>query len=121
MNMRNQKESIRSLQISQIFLALALAMMAGRMHLPATRKVTLQPEVWMRRPLKFRASAKTLQTTMEALQDLVNKPAADLKPQFARFSDALTGWPLPVTKSTGRQARWRKSADYFVAWTKNYD
>jgi len=40
MNMRNQKESIRSLQISQIFLALALAIdLAGRTHFePATEK-----------------------------------------------------------------------------------
>ena len=30
---------------------------------------------------------RALEMTTEALQDLVNKPAADLKPQFARFSD----------------------------------
>src|SRR2546421_3323197 len=70
---------------------------------------------------------RALEMTTEALQDLVNKPAPDLKPQFARFSDSLDR--LNASAKRNQQAARRvgqKSSEYFLAWDKelttlNYD
>src|SRR5438552_14019335 len=39
--------------------------------------------------VQVQVQRQALGATMESLQDLVKQPAADLKPQFARFSGAL--------------------------------
>lgn len=61
-----------------------------------------------------------IDSTMAALDDLVNKPAADLRPQFARFNASLN-WLIDSSKRAENAAEEanKKSEDYFQSWDKN--
>lgn len=62
---------------------------------------------------------RAIDATMNALDDLVNKPAADLRPQFVRFNAALD-WLEDSSKraeSAANEAN-QKSQDYFQTWDK---
>lgn len=63
--------------------------------------------------------SRALEVAMGTLDDLVNKPEPDLKPQFKRFSkalDKLTGYARHNERSEARVTQ--KSAVYFEAWNK---
>ncbi len=65
------------------------------------------------------AESRAIEVTLVALDDLVNKPAADLKPQFARFNASLDR--LVVASNRAQKAAdvaHKKSADYFETWDK---
>jgi hypothetical protein len=56
---------------------------------------------------------------MGTLDDLVNKPEADLKPQFKRFSKSLDALAASASRNERSEARVaQKSAIYFDAWNK---
>ena len=71
--------------------------------------------------------SRALEVTMGTLDDLVNKPEMDLKPQFKRFSkavDVLAAYARRNNRSEARIAK--KSGAYFEEWNKqvasmNYD
>lgn len=70
---------------------------------------------------------RAIDATMGALDDLVNKPAPDLRPQFTRF-DATLDWLIDSSKRAEKAAdnANKKSEDYFQSWDKdlsniNYD
>lgn len=70
---------------------------------------------------------RAIDATMGALDDLVNKPAPDLRPQFTRFNGSLN-WLIDSSKRAERAAANanKKSDDYFQSWDKdlaniNYD
>src|SRR5262249_54921302 len=62
---------------------------------------------------------RAIEATMTSLDDLVNKPAADLRPQFARFNASLD-WLIDSSKRAERAADEtnKKSQDYFQTWDK---
>ena len=73
------------------------------------------------------AESRALELTLHTLNDLVNQPGADLKPQFKRFSTALDKL-LAASDRNERSEREiaKKSEAYFQAWdeemaTMNYE
>src|SRR5262245_36658267 len=63
------------------------------------------------------AESRALELTLHTLNDLVNQPGADLKPQFKRFDTALDKL-LAASDRNERAERQiaQKSAAYFQAW-----
>jgi hypothetical protein len=69
--------------------------------------------------MRIDAENRSIDFTVTALDDLVNKPAPDLKPQFERFSaslDRLGGAAARAEKAA--QLADKKSAEYFENWDK---
>lgn len=63
--------------------------------------------------------SRALDLTLLTLKELVNKPGADLKPQFKRFSMALDKLAAASTRNQRMEHEVsRKSAAYFQAWDK---
>lgn len=71
--------------------------------------------------------SRALEVVMGSLDDLVNKPDLDLKPQFKRFSKGVDILAADTRRNNRSEARVsRKSAAYFDEWNKelanmNYD
>jgi len=63
------------------------------------------------------AESRAIEVTLQALNDLVNKPAADLRPQFQRYSTALNRLVSAAerTEKTRKEIE-LKNAAYFAAW-----
>jgi hypothetical protein len=68
---------------------------------------------------EIQAESYSIDNTLAALDDLVNKPAVDLKPQFARFNTSLDR--LVAASNRAQKAAdvaHKKSAEYFQSWDK---
>jgi hypothetical protein len=68
---------------------------------------------------QIEAESYAIDNTLAALDDLVNKPAVDLKPQFARFNASLDR--LVAASDRAQKAAdvaHKKSAEYFASWDK---
>ena len=72
-----------------------------------------------RASMDIEVESRTIDLTLASLDDLVNKPAPDLKPQFARYSAALDRL-VAASKHAEKSADFahKKSADYFENWDK---
>jgi hypothetical protein len=68
---------------------------------------------------EVQAQGRALDTTMAALNEMMNKPAADLKPQFRWFSTSLDRLidSADRTESSAKVMR-KKNAQYLEAWDK---
>jgi hypothetical protein len=69
--------------------------------------------------IQIDAENHAIDVTLVKLDDLVNKPAPDLKPKFKSFSasvDRLVGSARQAEKAA--EVAGRKSADYFRGWDK---
>jgi hypothetical protein len=112
--MKTVKQSIKSLQIISVSLAWLTGCSTTGYHKSDAAAKSLNVAA-----AEIHAQRHALEATTDALQDLVNKPAPDLKPQFVRFSDALDR--LSASARRNQEAARRvseKSADYFLAWDK---
>jgi hypothetical protein len=68
---------------------------------------------------EVQGQSRALEVTMGSLDDLINKPEPDLKPQFKRFSKSLDNLSGYARRNERSQARVRtKSGDYFESWDK---
>jgi hypothetical protein len=69
--------------------------------------------------LEVQTQSQMVEATMAALNDLVYKPAADLKPQFESFSSALDRLVAGARQGgvTGSRLE-RSNAVYLAAWSK---
>jgi hypothetical protein len=69
--------------------------------------------------LKIDAENRSIDATLNALNDLVNKPSPDLKPQFEHFSATLDRL-VDASARAEKAARVadKKSAEYFQNWDK---
>lgn len=69
--------------------------------------------------LHIQAESRAIDVALVSLNDLVNKPAPDLKPQFSRFSKALDRLVAASERAEkAAQAADHKSAEYFQDWDK---
>lgn len=68
---------------------------------------------------EIQVESRHLEVTMDALNALVNQPAADLKPQYHRFSSALDRLVASTERvdRTGRAMN-QKNAAYMAEWDK---
>src|SRR5262245_3884753 len=68
---------------------------------------------------EVQAQQRALDTTMTALNDLINKPSADLKPQFHWYSVSLDRLidTADRTEETAKVMK-KRSARYFEEWDK---
>ena len=68
---------------------------------------------------EVQAQGRALDMTMTALNELVNKPSPDLKPQFQSFSASLDRLidSAERTQRTGQRVQ-KKNAEYFEAWDR---
>jgi len=68
---------------------------------------------------EVQGQSRALEVTIGSLDDLVNKPEPELKPQFKRFSKALDNLAAYEKRNERSQAHVRnKSADYLEAWNQ---
>ncbi len=68
---------------------------------------------------QIQAVSTNLEATTGALNDLVNQPAEDAKPQFRRFSDALDRLLASAKRADADVARLgRENTAYMQAWDK---
>lgn len=71
---------------------------------------------------EVRAESRAIDATVEALDDLVKKPAVDLKPQFSRFDAALDRLVAAANRTEKTRERMeQKNARYFAAWDEKLD
>jgi Protein of unknown function (DUF2959) len=68
---------------------------------------------------KIQAESRAIDVTLVELDDLVNKPGPDLKPQFARYNVSLSRL-VAASKRAEKSAdiAHQKSAEYFENWDK---
>jgi hypothetical protein len=67
--------------------------------------------------MEIEAEARAIDTTVASLNQLVNEPAADLKPQFHRFSTALDRLSSAADRAEKTQRSVEdRGAQYFAAW-----
>jgi hypothetical protein len=69
--------------------------------------------------VQIQAESRAIDVTLVALDDLVNRPAPDLKPQFARYNSSLARL-VDASKRAEKSAEEadQKSAEYFRNWDK---
>jgi hypothetical protein len=119
MKSQNPIQSESFLKAAQIFtFALAVACLAGCASAPYKKgdaaAISLQDAA-----SDVQGESRSLEITMGTLDDLVNKPEPDLKPQFKRFSKALDTLAASVKRNERAQAHVsHKTGIYFDAWNK---
>jgi len=68
------------------------------------------------------AESRAVEVVMITLNDLVNRPAADLKPQFNRFEAALDRMIESAKRNENAADRVaRRNAEYFKAWDRDLE
>ena len=99
-----------------LMLVVALLWLCGcRTH--GYRKSDLTGKSLYHAALDIRAESQAIDATVEAINDLVNHPASDLKPQFKRFSTALDRLSASSERAEAtRQRMEEKGSRYFTAW-----
>jgi hypothetical protein len=71
---------------------------------------------------EVRTESRSLELVVQRLDELVNHPATDLKPQFERYCDALD--QLRASAERTDKAAWRtqkESQEYFEVWNEEID
>jgi len=83
------------------------------------KKSDLAAQSFQKAAMEVQAEAREVEVTLTALNDLVNKPEADLKPQFQRFETALKRLTESAEQTDRTRRRMeKKSAEYFAAWDR---
>jgi hypothetical protein len=97
-------------------LALALLCAAG-CRTTGYKKSDVAARSFQKAAMEVQAETREIEATLEALNDLVNSPEADLKPQFERFSKALERLTEAAEQTDGtRQRMEEKSIEYLAVW-----
>lgn len=99
-------------------MALALMCAAG-CRTTGYKKSDVAARSFQKAAMEVQAEKREMDVTLEALNDLVNKPDADLKPQFQRFDAALkrlTGAAQQTDRTRDRMEA--KTAEYLTVWDK---
>jgi len=119
MNTSSQRESGRWLQaLPASVLAVAVIGLAG-CHTAGYQKSDVAAWNSEAAAAGVQAESRELEATLGALNELVNQPAADAKPQFLRFSAALDRLVVSTKRAErGVNRMWQKRAAYFQVWDK---
>jgi hypothetical protein len=72
--------------------------------------------------MQVRVASENIETTMAALNDLVNQPEPDAEPQFLRFSETLDQVE-DSARSAGKEVDrlWSDGTRYFKVWEKKIE
>lgn len=119
MNVNNKNESERWLQaLPASVLAVAVVWLVG-CHTAGYKKSDVAAWNSQVAALNVQAESQELEATIGALNDLVNQPAADAKPQFLKFDQTLN-WLVASAKRTESEVNriWGRRAAYFTVWEK---
>ena len=112
---RTNWSNARHLVTSSI-LALALLCAVG-CRTTGYQKSDVAARSLQRAAMEVQTESREIDLTLAALNDLVNKPEADLKPQFQRFNSALKRLTESAEQTDRtRQRMEEKSAKYFETW-----
>jgi len=119
MNPSNSNTSLRRLQaLRASALAVAIVWFAG-CHTAGYKKSDAVASNSQQAAKEVSVENQELDATIVALNDLVNRPAADAEPQFLKFSQALDR----LVAATGRAERevdrvWSSRTRYLAAWER---
>jgi hypothetical protein len=106
-------------QIIPALVVLLVFVCAGGCHSKGYKKGDVAARSLQTAADEVQAESRSIDATMEALNDLVHKPAADLKPQFAHFSKALDRLKRTAAQTERTRERMEvKNAEYFDAWDR---
>jgi hypothetical protein len=86
---------------------------------PSYKKADSASSSLQKASMEINTENRAIEATMTSLDDLVNKPAADLTPQFTRFNSSLE-WLIDSSQRAEKAAAEanKKSREYFEAWDK---
>lgn len=106
-------------RVGQISICIAGVLYLSGCATPSYKKADSASSSLQKAAMEINAENHAIDATMNALDDLVNKPAADLRPQFARFNASLN-WLEDSSKRAEKAANEAnaKSQDYFRTWDK---
>jgi hypothetical protein len=112
----NSRTALYTLQTLILLLAFALAVGCRS---TGYRKGDAAGKSLREAAAEVQTESQAIDVTLNALNDLVNKPAVDVKPQFHRFSAALNHLMESAKQTERTRERMElKSAEYFDAWDK---
>ena len=95
---------------------LALILITG-CHSNSYRKGDVAARSMQMAAAEVKAESRAIDVTMETLNDLVNKPGPDLKPQFLRFQGALDRLEEAAARTERSRAQAEaRNKDYFNSW-----
>jgi hypothetical protein len=117
MNTNKLMETARRLQSLPI-LALAVVWLTG-CHNTGYKKSDSASWNSQASAREVQYEVQQLDATLQALNDLVNQPAADAKPQFLKFEQELNRL-VASTRRTEREVNrmWKRRAAYLAVWEK---
>lgn len=108
---------VRALELS--FCVIALVWMCGCAS-ASYKKGDAASVSLHRAAMEISGENRAIDGAMASLDDLINKPSGDLRPQFARFDMALDQLVDASDRAEKAAARaHKKSAEYFKAWDKD--
>jgi hypothetical protein len=102
-----------------LFMAAVLACASTGCHSTGYKKANVASQGLQYGAAEVQTEAEALQSTMQALDNLVNQPGSDLRPQFMHFSRSLD-WLNACAKrtdATGKRIQKNNTA-YLVKWDK---
>jgi hypothetical protein len=114
----NTPGKLRSLlSITQVLVFLPLLLWAVGCRTNAYNKSDVAGRSLHKAAAEVEIETRQIERTLTALQDLAERPAADLKPQFHRFSTALDRL-IDSAEQTDRRGvlMEKKNAEYIAAW-----
>lgn len=119
MNLERSTNSRDAMQGTQL-LVLMLALLWGvGCHSNGYRKSEAAGRTLRQAAAEVHAESRAIEVTLEALNDLVQRPQGDLKPQFERFSEALDRLAAKARQTqTTRRRMQEKGAEYFATWDR---
>jgi hypothetical protein len=106
-------------RVSQISVCAAVALVICGCASRAYRQGDAASASLHRAALEIRAESGAIDVTLASLDNLINNPGPDLRPQFARYSHSLDRL-VAASKDAEKSAEVakKKSADFFENWDK---
>ena len=117
--MKTQIKSVRVLHWGQLSTVIAGSLLLAGCSSTGYDKSDAAAKSLRSAANEVQAQGRALDMTMTALNELVNKPSPDLKPQFQSFSASLDRLidSAERTQRTGQRVQ-KKNAEYFEAWDR---
>ncbi len=121
-----EPEKLSSTCVSRLVSVLQIAMLAATLACmsgcatSSYKKADAASSSLQRAAFEINAESHAIDGVMAALDDLINKPASDIRPQFERFDASLNNLISASDRAEKAAATAsKKSEDYFQNWDKN--